>query len=106
MATITGETLEMNTYLKVLSQVYFDHDIQYDRKDFVSYIYILFANDHHSDDLSFGIDLLQHYIENNFSEYNAASASSAQKSEKQSLKKKVSDSLKKREAQLMEQLEA
>ena len=40
-------------------------------KDFITYLYTLFANDHTMEDFQFGAELLQEYIESNFSEYQA-----------------------------------
>jgi len=40
----------LNTYLKILSQVYFDFEVSFDRKDFITYLYMLFANDHTVED--------------------------------------------------------
>jgi hypothetical protein len=54
----------------VLSQVYFDYEVAFDRKDFITLLYVLFANDHATDDFAFATDLLQDYIENNFHEFN------------------------------------
>lgn len=50
-ATILDIQLDLNTYLKLLSQVYFDHEtVHFDRKDFITYLYTLFANDHTMED--------------------------------------------------------
>lgn len=68
-ATILDQSVDLNTYLKVLSQVYFDYEVEFDRKDFITYLYMLFANDHTLEDFQFGTDLLQQYIENNFTEF-------------------------------------
>ena len=69
-ATISDIPLDMNTYIKALSQVYFDHDlVHFDRKDFITYLYTVFSNDHMLEDFTFGCELLQEYIESNFSEF-------------------------------------
>jgi len=65
-ATVTDVRLDMNTYLKMLSQIFFDYDLKFERKEFITYLYTLFANDHAVEDFKFGVDLLQQYIENNF----------------------------------------
>ena len=45
-ATIIDVPLDLNTYLKLLSQIYFDYEVvQFDRKDFITYVYTLFSND-------------------------------------------------------------
>lgn len=51
-ATITDIPVDLNTYLKLLSQVYFDYEevAAFDRKDFITYLYTLFANDHTMED--------------------------------------------------------
>ena len=60
----------MNTYIKLLSNVYFDYDVPFERKDFITYLYLLFANDHSPDDFQLGTELLQQYIESNYQEFN------------------------------------
>lgn len=57
--------------MKVLSQVYFDQEdtIKFDRKGFITYLYTIFSNDHMAEDFQFGAELLQEYIESNFSEF-------------------------------------
>lgn len=58
-ATITDVPLDMNTYIKTLSQVYFDHDlVHFDRKDFITYLYTVYSNDHFLEDFTFGCELL------------------------------------------------
>lgn len=50
-ATLVDTPLDLNTYLKILSQIYFDYDVvQFDRKDFITYLYTLFSNDHTLED--------------------------------------------------------
>ena len=84
-ATIADIPLDMNTYIKTLSAVYFDHDlVHFDRKDFISYLYTIYSNDHMLEDFTFGCDLLQEYIESNFSEF----ASQVNNTNSQSKKKK------------------
>ena len=71
-ATLTDVQLDMNTYIKILSAVYFDHDqVHFDRKDFITYLYTLYSNDHMLEDFTFGCELLQEYIESNFSEFSS-----------------------------------
>ena len=44
--------MDLNTYLKILSQIYFDYDVvQFDRKDFITYLNTLFSNDHTLEDV-------------------------------------------------------
>jgi hypothetical protein len=84
-ATITDVPLDLNTYIKALSAVYFDHDlVLFDRKDFITYLYTLFSNDNMVEDFTFGCELLQEYIESNFSEF----SSQVNTSNSQSKKKK------------------
>jgi len=69
-ATVTDIPLDMNTYIKTLSQVYFDHDLVHvDRKNFITYLYTVYSNDHMLEDFTFGCELLQEYIESNFAEF-------------------------------------
>lgn len=69
-ATLTDIPIDLNTYLKLLSQVYFDYEVvHFDRKDFITYLYTLFGNDHTMEDFQFATELLQEYIESNFSEF-------------------------------------
>lgn len=75
-ATITDVTVDLNTYLKMLSQIYFDYEVHFDRKDFITYLYTLFSNDHSMEDFQLGTDLLQQYIEHNFSEFSSSGGSS------------------------------
>jgi hypothetical protein len=72
-ATILDIPLDLNTYMKILSQVYFDQEdtIRFDRKSFITYLYTIFSNDHMADDFHFGTELLQEYIESNFSEFSS-----------------------------------
>lgn len=78
-ATIVDTPLDLNTYLKILSQIYFDYEVvHFDRKDFITYLYTLFANDHTMEDFQFGAELLQEYIESNFSEFSVPFQHSAQ----------------------------
>lgn len=49
-ATIKDIPIDMNTYQKLLSNVYFDYDVPFDRKDFITYLYLVFANDHSPED--------------------------------------------------------
>jgi hypothetical protein len=60
--------VDLNTYLKVISQVYFDYEVQFERKDYITYLYMLFANDTSEDDFKLGTDLMQDYIEKSFTE--------------------------------------
>lgn len=48
--TITDVTVDLNTYLKVICQVYFDSQAKFERKDFITYLYLLFNNDHTNED--------------------------------------------------------
>ena len=96
-ATITDIQLDLNTYLKLLSQVYFDYQVvQFDRTDFITYLYTLFANDHSPEDFQLGTELLQDYIESNFEEFNQEIANKAavnsDKSKKKGKKSKVAES--------------
>jgi hypothetical protein len=47
----------------MLSLVYFDYMVEFDRKDFITYLYLVFDNDHSDEDFQFGSKLLQEYIE-------------------------------------------
>jgi hypothetical protein len=58
-ATVTDVPVDMNTYMKLLSQIYFDYEVQFDRKDFITYLYLLFANDHSVEDFQLATELLQ-----------------------------------------------
>lgn len=49
-STITGTPVDLNTYIKIISQVYFDYEVQFDRKDFITYLYTLMASDHTTED--------------------------------------------------------
>ena len=88
-ATVTDIHLDMNTYLKMLSQVFFDYELKFERKEFITYLYTLFANDHTVQDFKFGVDLLQQYIENNFQDFpnKGASSSETAKGEEGPMKK-------------------
>jgi len=86
-ATVTDSRLDINTYLKMLSQVFFDYQLKFERKEFITYLYTLFANDHTVQDFKFGVDLLQQYIENNFQEFPKGAAADPGKSDEGPMKK-------------------
>ena len=73
-STIADTPVDLNTYIKILSQVYFDYEVQFERKDFITYLYTLMANDHTIEDFQLGTELLQQYIENHYGEVAAANA--------------------------------
>ena len=51
-ATYLDIPLDLNTYIKILSQVYFDLDesLRFERKSFINCLYTMFNNDHMGDD--------------------------------------------------------
>lgn len=57
-ATIQDVPLDMNTYIRVLSKLYFDYDVPFERKDFITYLYLLYANEHSAEDFQLGTELL------------------------------------------------
>ena len=58
----------MNTYLRLIISGYFDFEVPFDRKDFITYLYILFANDHNKESFSFANELLAEYMESNYND--------------------------------------
>jgi hypothetical protein len=40
----------MNSYLKALSQIYFNYELNDERKDVITYLYLLYSNDHMPED--------------------------------------------------------
>lgn len=86
-ATVTDSHLDINTYLKMLSQIFFDYQLKFERKEFITYLYTLFANDHTVQDFKFGVDLLQQYIENNFQDFPNKATADSGKSEEGPMKK-------------------
>jgi hypothetical protein len=82
-ATVTDIPLDLNTYMRLLSQIYFDYEaVQFDRKDFITYLYTLCANDHTMEDFQFASELLQEYIESNFSDFSTSLGNAGKKKRK------------------------
>lgn len=67
-ATILDFKLDMNTYLKLIISTYFDQEVQFDRKEFIAHLYILFKNDVNPETFNFCNELLTEYIESNYSD--------------------------------------
>lgn len=63
--TVTDIKIDMNTYIKLFTSLYFDIDIKYDRKEFLTYLYLLYSNDHNTEVFKFGTELFDEYIESN-----------------------------------------
>ena len=47
----------MNTYIKMLSGIYLERELKYDRKDFLVYLYSLYARDHPEALFDFGTEM-------------------------------------------------
>ena len=63
--TYTGQKIDLNIYLKVLSGLYFDFEVKGDKKKFLNYLFTLFGADHPSEVFTFGGELLEEYIDTN-----------------------------------------
>jgi len=47
---VLDKPLDLNSYLKLMTSTFFESEDPLTRRDFVMYVYVLFANDSHPDD--------------------------------------------------------
>ncbi len=67
--TTLGIPLDQNTFVKVITSVYFDYIVQFDRKEMIVHLYILLANDSTPENFSLINKILQEYIDVNATEF-------------------------------------
>ena len=63
--TITSIRIDLNSYVKLMSGLYFDFDVKADKKELIRYLFILFAADHPEEVSKYGTELLDEYLESN-----------------------------------------
>lgn len=66
-ATILDFKLDMNTYLKFIISTSFDQEVQFDTKESIAHLYILFKNDVNPETFNFCYELLTEHFKSNYS---------------------------------------
>lgn len=55
--TYTGAKIDINTYIKLMANMYYDTSIRFNKTDFLNTLMIHFANDHPTKAFDFGFDI-------------------------------------------------
>lgn len=61
--TYTNMKIEINSYLKIFTTLYLEHELKVDRKGFHIYLTTLFHNDHPIEAFEYGTELLFDYTD-------------------------------------------
>lgn len=71
--TVTDVPVDLHTYIKLFSGMYYDIDVKFDRKEFLMLLYTLFSKDHSEEVFNFGSELFQEYLGENIKEFSKES---------------------------------
>lgn len=52
----------------MLSTLYFDYEVKFDRGEMIQHLFTLFNNEHSAENVSLGTEMVQQYISNNYEE--------------------------------------
>lgn len=61
-ATICSLHVEINTYLKILTTLYFDYEVKFDRGEYILHVFNLLYKDHPSENSQLANDMLHQYV--------------------------------------------
>jgi hypothetical protein len=79
-ATVCDIQLDINIYVKLLIALYSDDNAKFNASEFLSTLFVLFGNDHNSDNFTLGTELVREFLWSNQEDIKLKNLSNKKKS--------------------------